>query len=49
MNRLEMIEEFSRVVRLEPTESDKAKIAAFETDLKSEMERDFNSLAEGKE
>lgn len=49
MNRLEMIDEFSKVVRLEPTESDKAKIAAFDSELKAEMERDFSSIVNAKE
>ena len=48
MNRLEMIEEFSKVVRLEPTEADRAKIAAFDDEFKKEIEKDFNSFAEEK-
>lgn len=46
MNRLEMTEEFSRVVRLEPTEADRAKIALFDEEFRREVERDFNSFTE---
>lgn len=49
LTRLEMIEEFSRVVRLEPVEADQAKISAFDEQYKKEIDKEFNAFSEEKQ
>ena len=43
-----MIEELSKLIRLEPREEDKARIHCFEGELKSEIDKEFNEFQEEK-